>query len=148
LTLRRTRSNFNLTASGSIGDMVSCADTGAFDPRPAPHRSRNRLRSRLWPLRHAISPPLGHQLPCFNTSSSFITDLTPRCSGRFLVGIHRAERASPVLPVGPIPGTAPDCGLSWPSPWFRTSAIARLWKISLPELQGGLIRIVGRPFCA
>ena len=40
------------------------------------------------------------------------TDLTPRCSGCFLVGIDRAEQASPVPPVGPIPGTAPNWGHS------------------------------------
>ena len=82
----------------------------------------------------------------FSPTSHFIhrstTDLTPRSNGCFLVGIDRAERASSVPHVGPIPGPAPNCELCWTSPWFRTSAIARLWKISLPEPQGGSIRIV------
>ena len=50
--------------------------------------------------------PTGH-LVVYST-----TDLTPRCSGCFLVGIDRAEQASPVPPVGPIPGTAPNWGHS------------------------------------
>ena len=37
--------------------------------------------------------------------------MLPRTASRFLVAIRRAERTSPGLPVGPIPGPAPNCEL-------------------------------------
>ena len=132
IPLRRTRSSFNVTASDST-EGWSCV-------QHPPRRIQTRLliahgacsgvadgifAMRFLPMSHASL----HNYPT--------TDRTPKHSRLFRVGIHRAERASPGPPVGPVPGPAPDCELCWTSPWFRTSAIARLWKISLPELQGG-----------
>jgi hypothetical protein len=68
--------------------------------------------------------------------------------GRSIVGIQRAERASPVPPVGPIPGSAHDCEPRWSWPWFLTSAIASSWKISCPEISSVTMLIVGRPLYA
>ena len=81
--------------------------------------------------------PMSHSAYLFITKLTRLQQASPNSRRSFLVSIHRTERAIQVPPVGPVPGPVPDCELCWTSPWFRTSAIMRLCKTSLPELQGG-----------
>ena len=148
IPLRKTRSSFNVTASDSTGGMVVCAASGT--PQSRPGCSSLTEQAQGSPM--ASSPcdffPISHSACLFITKLTPLPQTSPKSCRSFLVSIHRAERASPVPPVGPVPGPAPDCELCWTSPWFRTSAITRLWKISLPELQGGSNASSGDGFAA